>query len=151
MTRKSGKHLHVTYGTLNSCFDLIGSHQQWTPWSPPQYAEAETLLLGHRFMPHISDAELTSYGDNARPLDLMRLEGTYSLRRTRPSPGLRLPKSVLWIHITLTSWAGNRIILYLNGGINVIYIYKRTHTHTHTHIYIYIYYRMRIYVCAFPQ
>ena len=26
MTRKSGKHLHVTYGTLNNCFDLIGSH-----------------------------------------------------------------------------------------------------------------------------
>ena len=28
MTRK---HPHVTYGTLNSCFDLIGSHQQWSP------------------------------------------------------------------------------------------------------------------------
>ena len=29
MTRKSGKHLCVTYGTLNSCFDLIASHHQY--------------------------------------------------------------------------------------------------------------------------
>ena len=28
MTGKSGKHLHATYGALNSCFDLIRSHQQ---------------------------------------------------------------------------------------------------------------------------
>ena len=35
MTRKSGKHLHATYRTLNSCFDLIGSHQQCILWSPP--------------------------------------------------------------------------------------------------------------------
>ena len=32
MTRKSGKHLH---GTLKSCFDLIRSHHQCMPWSPP--------------------------------------------------------------------------------------------------------------------
>ena len=25
------QHLHTTYGTLNSCFDLIESHQQCTP------------------------------------------------------------------------------------------------------------------------
>ena len=31
MTRKSGKHLHATYGALNSCFDLIRPHQQFTP------------------------------------------------------------------------------------------------------------------------
>ena len=30
MTRKSGKHLHVTYVALNSCFDLIRSYQQCT-------------------------------------------------------------------------------------------------------------------------
>ena len=28
MTRKSSKHPYATHGTLNSCFDLIGSHQQ---------------------------------------------------------------------------------------------------------------------------
>ena len=28
MTRKSNKYPHVTYGTLNSCLDLIGSYQQ---------------------------------------------------------------------------------------------------------------------------
>ena len=35
----------------------LGSNQQ------PQCAEAETLPLGHRFMPHISDDELTSHGE----------------------------------------------------------------------------------------
>ena len=51
MTWKFGKHLHATYGTLNSCFDLIGSHQ-CIPWSPieiePSTTEcrAETLPLG---------------------------------------------------------------------------------------------------------
>ena len=35
MTRKSGKHLRAIYETLNSCFDLIRSHQQCTPYSPP--------------------------------------------------------------------------------------------------------------------
>ena len=30
MATKSGKHLLATYGTLNNCFDLIGSHQQYT-------------------------------------------------------------------------------------------------------------------------
>ena len=34
MTRKSGKHFHTTYGTLDSCFGLIRSHQQGIPWSP---------------------------------------------------------------------------------------------------------------------
>ena len=58
------------------------------------------LPLGHRFMSYISDAELTSHGDNARPLDLMCLEGTYSLQRTQPPPELRLPKSELWVLIT---------------------------------------------------
>ena len=31
MTSKSGKHLHATYGAMNSCFDHIRSHQQCTP------------------------------------------------------------------------------------------------------------------------
>ena len=35
ITRKFGKHLHATYGTLNSCFDLIRSHQQCILWSTP--------------------------------------------------------------------------------------------------------------------
>ena len=105
--------------------DIRNSEQLCKPWSPPLEIEptttvAETLPLSHRFMSHISDAELTSHGDNAWPLDLMCREGTYSLQRIRPPPGLRLPKSVLWIHITLTSWEGNRIILNLKGGINVI-------------------------------
>ena len=68
MTRKSGTRLHVTYRALNSCFDLIRSHQQCTPWSPPldiepQYAEAETLPLCHWFMPCIIDTKSTSYSN----------------------------------------------------------------------------------------
>ena len=31
ITRKSGTYLYVTYGALNSCFDLIRSHQRYTP------------------------------------------------------------------------------------------------------------------------
>ena len=102
MTRKSGKRLRVTYGTLNSCFDLIGSHQQCTPQSPLVEIEPTTTVGRSRKSTtgspvHVSHkrAELTSHGDNARPLDLMCLEGTYSLQRTRPPPGLRLPKSEL--------------------------------------------------------
>ena len=42
LTRKSGKHLHATFGALNSCFDLIRSHQQCTPWSSPLEIEPTT-------------------------------------------------------------------------------------------------------------
>ena len=48
MTRKSGKHLHVTYGALNNCFDLIRSHQQCTPWSPPLEIEPTTTVCRSR-------------------------------------------------------------------------------------------------------
>ena len=51
----------------------------WRSNRQPQYTETTTLPLGHRFMSHISDAELTSNGDNARPLDLMCIEGKYIL------------------------------------------------------------------------
>ena len=116
---------HMEYWTaVSTLLGLISRtyHDPHYWWSnqQSQNAEAETLPLGHRFISHISDAELTSHGDNARPLNLMCLEGTYSLQRTRSPPELRLPKVVLWIHLTLTSWAGYRIIfLYLNGGIQI--------------------------------
>ena len=42
MTRKSGKHPHATFETLNSCFDFIGSHQQCIPRSPPLEIEPAT-------------------------------------------------------------------------------------------------------------
>ena len=65
MTRKFGKHLHVTYRTLNSCFGLIGSSSavayrdlhHWRSNQQPQNAEAETLPLGHRSISHISNAK----------------------------------------------------------------------------------------------
>ena len=47
-TRKSGTHLHVTYGALNGCFDLIRSHQQCTPWSPPLEIEPTTTVCRSR-------------------------------------------------------------------------------------------------------
>ena len=94
-------------GLINSAYRDL---HHWRSNQQPQNAEAETLLLGHRFISHISDAELTSHSDNVRPFNLIYLEGTYSLQRTRPTPGLRLHKSVLWIHIKLTSWAENRTI-----------------------------------------
>ena len=100
MTRKSVKHLQVTYGTaVSTLLGLISSayrdlHHRSSNQQPLN-AEAETLPLGHRFISRVSNAELTSHGENAQPFNLMCLEGTYSLQRTRPPPGLRLPKSVL--------------------------------------------------------
>ena len=83
MTKKSDKHIHVTYGTaVSTLLGLISSayrdlqHKRST--KQPQNAEAKTLPLGHRFISHISAAELTNHGDNARPLNLMCLEGTNS-------------------------------------------------------------------------
>ena len=54
MTKKSGKHLHETYGTaVSTLLHLISSAyrdlNQWTLNQQPQNAEAETLPLGHRF------------------------------------------------------------------------------------------------------
>ena len=51
MTRKSGKHRHATYRALNSCFDLIRSHQQCTPWSPPPEIEPTTTVCRMRHEP----------------------------------------------------------------------------------------------------
>ena len=48
MTRKSGKHLHATYGAVNSSFDLIRSHQQCTPWSPSLEIEPTTTVCRSR-------------------------------------------------------------------------------------------------------
>ena len=54
--------------TLDSCFNLIRSHQQCIPWSPPLEIEAattdcraESLLLSHESILHTSDAKLTSH------------------------------------------------------------------------------------------
>ena len=47
-TRKSGTKLHVTYGTLNSCLDLIRSHQLCTLWSPPLKIESTTTVCRSR-------------------------------------------------------------------------------------------------------
>ena len=48
MTRKSSTHPHATYGTLNSCFDLTGSHQQCIPRSPPLEIELATWECRNR-------------------------------------------------------------------------------------------------------
>ena len=98
MARKSGKHLHAGHwAAVSTLLGLISSAyrnlHQWKSNQQPQYTDAETLTVGRRFMSHISDAELNSDGDNARPLDLMCLDGTYPLQRTRPLTGLRLLKT----------------------------------------------------------
>ena len=67
ITRKSGKYLHTTYRTLDSCFDHIRSHQQHIPWSPPTGAtteyRAKTLPLSYWSTSHTSNAKLISYGN----------------------------------------------------------------------------------------
>ena len=56
--------------TLESYFNLIWSHQQCIPWSPPLQIEpvttdcrAKTLQLSHLSISHTSDAKLTSHGN----------------------------------------------------------------------------------------
>ena len=80
MTRKFSNHPHATDGTLNSCFDHIGSYQQCMPYSLPleiepatQNVETELLPMGHQFMPNKS----TSHGKNAQLQDHMYLESTF--------------------------------------------------------------------------
>ena len=70
MTRKSGKYFHVTYGTLDSCFDLLRS--------PPLEIEpatttsrAETLQSDQRSTLHTSDAKLTSHSKRRRPFGIV--------------------------------------------------------------------------------
>ena len=64
MTRKSGKHQHWT--AVSTLLGLISNAHRdlhhWRSNQQPQYAEAETLPLGHRFTLHVSDAELTIHG-----------------------------------------------------------------------------------------
>ena len=127
MIKKSGKHLCATYRTLNSCFDIIRSHLQCITWSTPMEIEPTTLHLGQRSKPHASNAKLTSHGGNARPLNLMCLEGTFfkydvTLQRTRSPLRPRLPKLALCNCINLTSWARNRLYNY-KIKLNHIYIY----------------------------
>ena len=64
MTRKSGTHLHKKRWTAVSILlGLISSaHRDLHHWRSNHQPQAETLPLGHSFMPHISDAELTSHG-----------------------------------------------------------------------------------------
>ena len=67
MIRKSGTHLHTEHWTaVSTLFGLISSAHRdlhhWRSNQQPQYAEAETLPLGHWFMPRINDTELTSRG-----------------------------------------------------------------------------------------
>ena len=144
MTRKFGKHPYATYGTLNSSFDPVRSHQQCILWSPPLEIELSTPKCRSRNPTTGSPVPITHKRCqinlswwNARPLNQMCLEGTCSLQRTQSPLGLRLPKSVLWIHITSTSWAGNRIII-LNKGID-IHIYICIQYYIYIYIYIYIY------------
>ena len=58
--------------TLDSCFDLIRSHQQCILWSPPLEIKpattdfrAETLQLSYQYLSHTSDAKLTRHGNCA--------------------------------------------------------------------------------------
>ena len=61
-------------GLISSAYHNL--HHLWSN-QQPQNAETELLPMGRQFMPHISDAKLTSHGKNARPLDHMYLESTF--------------------------------------------------------------------------
>ena len=85
---------HTEHWTaVSTLFGLISNAHSdlhhWRSNQQPQYAKVETLPLGHWFMPHMSDAELTSHGELRDHFDLMCLEG-YVIP-TEDTPGLRLP------------------------------------------------------------
>ena len=48
MTRKFGKHLRVTYRKLNSCSDIIGSHQQYIPVTSGGTSFQVGVMLPHK-------------------------------------------------------------------------------------------------------
>ena len=80
MIRKSGKPLHANHWTaVSTLLGLISSAHRdlhhWRSNQQPQYAETETLPLGHRFMPHISEAELARHGKLRHHFDLICLKG----------------------------------------------------------------------------
>ena len=94
-TRKFGNHLQAKYRTLNGYFDLIRSHQQCIPWSPPLVIELTTTEYRSRNSTigpsvHITHKrrQVNLSWWNAWPLNLMCLEGTWPLQRTQSPPGL---------------------------------------------------------------
>ena len=88
------------------CFDLIKSHQQCIPWSPPLEMEpvtmdcrVETLQVSQLLISHISDAKLTIMVI-AHPTNLnesCKLH-PYSLQRIWSPPGPRLLKRIRNMH-----------------------------------------------------
>ena len=62
ITRKSGKHLRMTE-TVDSCFDLIRSHQQCIPWSPPLEIEPATKDT----VPKLYNWAISSYRTQVTP------------------------------------------------------------------------------------
>ena len=63
--------------TLDSCFDLIKSHEQCIPWSLLLETEpattdcrAKTLQLSQQFISHTSDVKLTSHRNCAANHDI---------------------------------------------------------------------------------
>ena len=55
------EHLAAVSTLLGLITSVHRDLHHWRSNQQPQYAEGETLPLGHRFLPHISDAELTSH------------------------------------------------------------------------------------------
>ena len=89
--------------TLDCYFDLIRSHQQCIPWSPPLEIElatinyrAETLQLSQLIISPTRDAKWRQITNHAQPINLnvsYKLH-PYTLQRTRSSSGPRLPKRI---------------------------------------------------------
>ena len=104
-------------GLINSAHRVF---HRWRSNQQPQYAEAETLPLGHWFMPHITDAELTSHGKLRDHFDLMCLEGyVFPTEDTATSGATSSQVGVTSPHnISIMDRIYNYIIL--NGGIDVI-------------------------------
>ena len=135
MTSKSGKYFHMKYGTLDSCFDLIRSHQQHMLWSLPLEIEpattesrAETLPLDHRSTSHTSDAKLTSHGKCMTTELDVSWRYVWSLQRSGYALLMRPNKVETAVQCSVCRMEVLAGFSSLGNSIN-----------THTHIYIYIY------------
>ena len=133
---------HTDHWTaVSTLLSLVSSSYRdlhhWRSNQQTQNAETEGLPQGHQSMTHISNAESTTYGKNARPRDLMCLESTFfSGQRIRPPLGLYLSKSALCfrIHFNLIGY----IYIYIYVCMGHIYIYIYIYISWVIYIYIYI-------------
>ena len=91
--------------TLDCCFDLIRSHQQCIPWSPPLEIKpvtidcrAKTLQLSQLFTLHTSDAKYKKKKKIGRKIYIINYLKQYNCVRTNDYYWIKI---ISWKHIII--------------------------------------------------